>query len=68
MCILKCFLPVCTLPFDSLTGVIYRVDILGFNLKTFFFLLGSFLVFCLKSHHQSQGRLDFLLCYFVDVL
>lgn len=55
MCILNYFLPVCTLSFYSLTRVIYRVDILGFNLKTFFFsFLAHFWFVFKKSSLMSK--------------
>ena len=65
------FLPVCGLSFHSLKIVFAREAALNFNesptYQIFSFMDCAFGVMCVKTHHQTQGHLDFILCDHLEI-
>lgn len=67
----KDFLPVSNLTFHSPLSVFHRTEVFNFNevqLTNFFFHEVCFMCYILKSHFQTLGYLDFLLCYYLWIL
>lgn len=58
-----------TKSFYKLVCVLHRMKDFNFNfnkVQFIIFLLSCFLVLYIKGHHQTQGYMDFLLCFLVE--